>query len=112
MPKSGLDYLRAQRDVLYQQTLFDILLKQFEAAKLDEAKDSSVIQVLEPAIEPDQRTSPKRFVILSSLLLIGLFLGCLTALVLHKLEKELASPEGSVAVSRLKQALFCKDRER
>ena len=37
-----------------------MLMKQYDAARLDEAKDAAIIQVVEPAIEPDRRSSPKR----------------------------------------------------
>lgn len=57
---AGLDYLRAQHDLQYRQVLFDLLLKQYDVAKMDEAKDATVIQVVEPAIEPDRKSSPHR----------------------------------------------------
>jgi uncharacterized protein involved in exopolysaccharide biosynthesis len=58
------------RDVKYYQMLYELLAKQYEAARLDEAKDSSVIQVLDPALEPEGRFKPKRsmFVMVASLL--------------------------------------------
>ena len=73
IPKAGLDYIRASRELQYQQTLFDTLLRQYEAAKLDESKEAAVIQVVEPAIEPDRKSSPSRVLILASFTVIGLF---------------------------------------
>jgi uncharacterized protein involved in exopolysaccharide biosynthesis len=37
-----------------------MLMKQYDAARLDEAKQAAIIQVVEPAIEPDRKSSPKR----------------------------------------------------
>jgi uncharacterized protein involved in exopolysaccharide biosynthesis len=104
VPKAGLDYIRAQREVQYQQSFLDVLLRQYEAAKLDEAREAAVIQVVEPAVEPDRKSSPHRLAILAISLFIGLFIGCLSAIVLHRLEMESLDPEGSVALTRLKLA--------
>ncbi len=40
-----------------------MLAKQFELAKIDEAKDAFVIQVLDKAIEPDKKSKPRHMVI-------------------------------------------------
>jgi tyrosine-protein kinase Etk/Wzc len=60
VPEVGLDYVRKVRDVKYYETIFELLAKQFELAKIDEAKQSSLIQVLDTAIEPDRKTRPAR----------------------------------------------------
>jgi uncharacterized protein involved in exopolysaccharide biosynthesis len=60
VPSASFEYLNAQHEVLYRQTLFDLLIKQYDAARLDEAKDAAIIQVIESAIPPEQRSSPRR----------------------------------------------------
>ncbi|MGA2050816.1 MAG: Wzz/FepE/Etk N-terminal domain-containing protein [Terracidiphilus sp.] len=60
VPAAGLEYLRAAHELAYRQVLFDMLMKQYDAARLDEAKQAAIIQVVEPAIEPDRKSSPKR----------------------------------------------------
>lgn len=106
VPAAGLDYLRAQREVQYQQAFFDILLRQFEGAKLDEVKDAAVIQIVEAAIEPDQQSSPRKLLILATACFIGLFGGCMCAVVLNRLELERLDPEGSATLRRLRRALL------
>jgi tyrosine-protein kinase Etk/Wzc len=64
IPVAGMEYLRAEHEVKYRQTMFDLLIKQFDAARLDEAKDAAIIQVVEPAIAPDRKSSPKRALII------------------------------------------------
>jgi uncharacterized protein involved in exopolysaccharide biosynthesis len=59
----GLDNLRLLRDLKYNEVLYELLAKQYEIAKIDEAKDSAVIQVLDKAIEPDRKSKPKRSLI-------------------------------------------------
>jgi uncharacterized protein involved in exopolysaccharide biosynthesis len=80
LPSAGLEYLRKYRDVQYDQAIFDILAKQFEVAKLDEAREGALIQVVDPAIPPDHKSSPKRALIMIGSLAVGVFLGLFLAL--------------------------------
>jgi len=57
---SGLDNLGRLRDVKYYEFLYELLAKQFELAKIDEAKDATVVQVMDKAIEPDRKSKPRR----------------------------------------------------
>jgi len=71
MPEAGLQYVRRLRDVKYAETIFELLAKQYEAARLDEARTAAVIQVLDPAVEPDRRSGPPRAWIVSISALLG-----------------------------------------
>ncbi|HET8637961.1 MAG TPA: Wzz/FepE/Etk N-terminal domain-containing protein, partial [Acidobacteriaceae bacterium] len=53
VPKAGMEYVRRLRDVKYYETIFNILARQYEAAKLDEAREGQLIQVVDPALVPD-----------------------------------------------------------
>jgi uncharacterized protein involved in exopolysaccharide biosynthesis len=68
---AGLEYLQADHELRYRQALFDVLLKQLDTAKLDEAKDSAIIQVVEPAIMPERRSAPRRALVLLTWVFIG-----------------------------------------
>jgi uncharacterized protein involved in exopolysaccharide biosynthesis len=61
--QEGLENIKVLRDVKYYQMLYELLAKQYEAARLDEAKDPSVIQVLDPAEQPEKKFRPKRAII-------------------------------------------------
>jgi tyrosine-protein kinase Etk/Wzc len=54
------DYLNRYRDFKYQETLFELMAKQYEAARLDEAREGALIQVVDPAVPPERRSRPKR----------------------------------------------------
>ena len=79
VPRAGLEYVRALRDLRYNETLFELLAKQYEAARIDEAKEAPVIQVVDSAVPPERRSWPKR----TLLILLGTFfsgiLACLIA---------------------------------
>ena len=62
---SGLDYIRRLREVKYRETIFELLAKEFEMAKLDEAREGSIIQVVDSGVVPDKRSSPHRLLIIA-----------------------------------------------
>jgi uncharacterized protein involved in exopolysaccharide biosynthesis len=74
VPESGLQYIRKLRDVKYAETIYELLAKQYEAARLDEAKTAAVIQVVDPAIEPDRKSSPQRSLIVLGITALGFLL--------------------------------------
>ena len=76
MSDAGLESLRKLRDVRYFETIFDILSRQFEIAKLDEARQGALIQVVDAAITPDTRSFPKR----TFFALVGVALGFIFAI--------------------------------
>jgi uncharacterized protein involved in exopolysaccharide biosynthesis len=58
--KGGLENIKLLRDVKYYQMLYELLAKQYEVARLDEANGSTVVQVLDPAVVPERKFKPKR----------------------------------------------------
>ena len=60
VPEAGLEYIRKVRDLKYAENIYEILSKQFEVAKIDEAKESSLIQVLDKAVVPEEKIRPAR----------------------------------------------------
>lgn len=76
VPELQLEYVRKEREVKYHEALFDALAKQYEAARLDEARDAPVLQVLDPASYPDTKSSPKRSYFMFGGLVFGFFASC------------------------------------
>jgi tyrosine-protein kinase Etk/Wzc len=63
VPAAGLEYIRHLRDVKYYETIFELLAKQFEIAKIDEAKEALVVQLVDRAVPADRKLKPKRLLI-------------------------------------------------
>ncbi|MBD3233698.1 MAG: hypothetical protein GF315_08230 [candidate division Zixibacteria bacterium] len=59
-PELGLEFIRLTRELKIQETLFELLKTQYEQAKISEAKDTPVIQVLDQATPPEKRSRPTR----------------------------------------------------
>lgn len=74
VPGSGLEYVRALREVKYRETLLELLTKQYEIAKIDESKDASIIQVLDRAIPPEKRSWPPRAALVIASTVLGFLL--------------------------------------
>lgn len=81
IPEVGIAYIRSMRDVRYNETIFELLAKQFELAKIDEAKDSSLIQQLDLAVPAEKKSKPKRAIIVLGGLIGGLVLALFIALI-------------------------------
>lgn len=75
LPEKGLAYIRALREVKYQEALLEVMAKQYELARMEEARDSSLIQVLDVATPPDRKSGPKRAMIAMVGTLLGALLG-------------------------------------
>jgi tyrosine-protein kinase Etk/Wzc len=105
VPEAGLEYVRKLRDVKYNETIFDILARQFEIAKLDEAKQGALIQVVDPAIPPDRRSFPKRSLIVIGATALGFLIGVLLALLQAGLERIKDDQETAVKLHLLRRAL-------
>lgn len=63
LPQAGLEYVRKYRDVRYHEGLYEALAKQYEAARLDEAKAAPLIQVVDKAVVPERKSWPPRLLI-------------------------------------------------
>jgi uncharacterized protein involved in exopolysaccharide biosynthesis len=92
LPEVGLEYIRRFRDVKYFETLFEMIARQYETAKIDEAKSGSVIQVLDPAVPPERRSKPLRSVILLLSFIAGLVVALFFVLAREVWRRKLTSP--------------------
>ena len=57
------DYISRYRDFKYHETLFELFAKQYEIARVDEAREGAVIQVLDVAQPPERKSKPKKALI-------------------------------------------------
>ena len=106
VPGAGMEYLRVEHELKYRQAMFDLLLKQYDAAKLDESKDAAIIQVVEPAIMPDRRSSPKPGWIVLLSMAGGFVVGCFLVLVGCWKEGFQSDPRVAKQLQDFKFALF------
>ena len=110
MPQVGTEYVRKLRDFKFNETLYELLFKQYEAAKLDEAKDAAIIQIIDKAEPPEKRIKPKRTQMVMIAGLVGFFFSLFAVFFMEYMEKSSRDPENSERVNTLKR-YFRFDRE-
>jgi uncharacterized protein involved in exopolysaccharide biosynthesis len=106
VPEAGLEYVRKLRDVKYYETIFELLARQFEIAKLDEAKEGSVIQVVDEASMPDRRSFPKRGLIVAGATILGFMIGVFVALFSARMARLKQDEEAAGKLRRFRRTLF------
>jgi tyrosine-protein kinase Etk/Wzc len=104
VPGAALEYLRKLRDVKYYETIFEVLAQQFELAKLDEAKEGAIVQVVDPAVVPDKRSFPKRTLIVIGSAAGGLLIGIFAAFALSGFERMKENPETAIKIDHIREA--------
>ena len=86
VPKLGLELARLTRDLKIQEAIFELLSSQYEQAKIQEAKDTPTIQVLDRAVPPEKRSRPKRAMMVILAGIASLFVGIVFAFGLEYLQ--------------------------
>jgi capsule polysaccharide export protein KpsE/RkpR len=103
---TGLDNLGRLRDVKYYEVLYELLVKQYELAKLDEAKESTVIQVMDKAIEPDFKSKPTRWLMVVLSALVTFLAAILWVLIREAMARAGGNPQQVARMQTLKRHLF------
>jgi uncharacterized protein involved in exopolysaccharide biosynthesis len=57
---SGPDYVGRYREFKYQETLFELMARQYELARVDESREGALIQVVDAAQPPEKKSRPRR----------------------------------------------------
>jgi uncharacterized protein involved in exopolysaccharide biosynthesis len=108
IPQAGLEYIRKLREVKYHEGLFEILAKQFEAAKIDEGKNAPVIQVVDAAVAPELKAGPHRGLIILGGAILGFIIGCFHVWISSAYLRMKQDPEKCSKLSLLHQSLNSK----
>ena len=105
LPEVGLEYLRKTREMKYQETLFELLSKQFEMAKIDEAKSASLIQVVDKALVPERKSKPKRALTVILATMMAFFIGVLLAFFKEAAARASLDPAAAERIGLLRRYL-------
>jgi tyrosine-protein kinase Etk/Wzc len=102
---SDSDYVARFRDFKYYETLFELFAKQFELAKVDESRESGVVQVLDRALPPEIKSKPKRGLItIVTTLATGVLL-LVFVFVRNSYRKLVASQDGAKRIAAIGTAI-------
>jgi tyrosine-protein kinase Etk/Wzc len=101
--QAGLEYLRRYRDLKYNETVYELLLKGLEVAKLDEAKEGEIVQVVDVAVPPDRKSSPHRTIIVLASAVLAFFFAVFWVMTRQSLRRSFALPENRRRLESIKR---------
>ena len=102
---ASVEYLRVARDMRYHESLYDFLARQLEAARIDEAKNAVVVQVVDRAVEPEKKSSPKRLLIVAITAIAAFLLVCFAVLVREAIRRKQQDPVEAARLAQLNHYL-------
>jgi len=111
IPAVATEFLRKTRDLKYNEKLFEIMAAQYETAKVDEARDSAIVQVIDRAVVPEKKAKPKRRLMVMIAIFTGFFLAVFTAFFMEYFEKVSKNKEDKERIETLKRYLSFKRKK-
>jgi uncharacterized protein involved in exopolysaccharide biosynthesis len=106
VPKAGLEHARLLRNLKFAETINQLLTNQYHMAKVEESQNAPILQVLDEAIAPEQRTSPKRSQMVLMAMVASGFAMCLVAFLLEAKSQAEGDPEQAGKMAALKKSLW------
>lgn len=105
VPQASLEYIRGMRDVKYHETLYELMARQYEMARVDEARQSQMIQVVDPALVPDRRSWPPRTLLVLLAFIVAAMLASFWAILQAFFRYRLRNPAVAAKTTKLKRLL-------
>lgn len=105
LPQAELEYIRRARDLKYHEALYEFLSKQLEAARLDEAKDAIVVQVVDKAVTPEKKSGPQRMLIVSITAVLAFLFSCFWILLREAVRRKEQDPNSRARLHLLRHYL-------
>lgn len=103
------DYVARYRDFKYNETLFELFAKQYEIARVDEAREGAVIQVLDAAEPPERKSKPQRGLIATVAAISTGFMLLLFVFIRQAFGGEGSDPETTFKLDQLRAAFRRKN---
>jgi uncharacterized protein involved in exopolysaccharide biosynthesis len=102
---AGAQYLRVARDLRYHESLYDFLARQLEAARIDEAKNAVVVQVVDKGVPPEKKPSPRRLLIVAITAVAAFLLITFAILVREAIRRKQQDPVEAARLAQLNRYL-------
>ncbi len=109
--QEGMEYIRRYRELKYQETVFELLSKEFEIAKLDEAREGSIIQVVDTAVPPDKKSFPPRTLIVLVMVFFSFFVACFWVIMRQRFSLASHMPENRQRMRLIRELWAAKSNK-
>lgn len=108
VPELALEYVRKQREVKYHEVLFELIAKQYEAARLDESREAPMLQVVDRAVIPDGKSGLPRTLLVLATVIFGAFVGVIWIILKNVIGTLQQDPAKAAQLEALRQAALLK----
>lgn len=108
---SGLEFIRRYRDLKYHETVYELLTKGLELAKLDEARQGEVLQTVDAAVPPDKKSFPPRTVIVVLTTVIAFLIATSWITAREAMRRAFVAPENRRRLEAMKLYWKAKSRK-
>jgi uncharacterized protein involved in exopolysaccharide biosynthesis len=98
-------YIEKYRDFKYQETLFELFARQYELAKVDEAREGAVIQMVDVASPPERNSKPRKGLITGLTVLVAGILLLMWVFVRKAIEAGSSRPESADKLALISSGL-------
>lgn len=99
------EYVNRYREFKYRETMFEVFARQYEIARVDEAREGAPAQIVDPAKVPEKKTRPKRAVVGMLTTLLTFIALCTLVSARHAVTRSRQNPAFAAKWSRFKSAL-------
>ena len=89
----------------YFETLFELFAKQFELAKVDEAREGAVLQVLDIAVAPERKSGPKKALVATMTTFFAFFSLLVFISARQVLRRNVKDPANARKLGKLRKSL-------
>lgn len=103
IPGMAVEYIHKMRDLKYSEKLFEFVAQQLASARIDEAKDAAVIQVVDKALPPENKSKPKRSLIVLLTTILALLVGIIWAFFKEAAARAKENPDQAERISLLRR---------
>lgn len=104
LPKARYEYNRDLRKVEYYQSLVNVLAKQAELARVDEARHAAVL-VVDSATSPEKPSSPRPASMIAGAFIAGILAGMFWAIATYGFDRLKAKPSENAKLLYLRHVL-------
>ncbi len=111
IPAVATEFLRKMRDVKYNEKLFEITAEQYEMARMDEARDSAIIQVVDKAVPPERRSWPLRKLMVIIAAFMGFFISLVIISIKEYMDRQTLGSATTEKIEKLKTLLPFKRKK-
>lgn len=105
LPLLGVEWANLYREVKVEEIVFQLLTTQYELARMEEARQTPVLNIVDPANLPERKSFPPRLVLIAAATFLCVVLACLWIFVLEHWRNKSDDDPGKLLLQTVGQAL-------